>query len=192
MPRKKQSEKEETLADWAKKGLEIIVKLSKSQLISDKLQAYNILLFVVIATVNLTYFLGGSLMSGFSLAIISAFCFGISLACVIVYGPLVSIVANLSGNKIAPLRLGITTLFISLTFGFAGLTFNTDLLGKISLGLMGLQLLLIPLGSLFVSETSIADKETKPLQIWDTLGKISSVTGIVGFIIDLVLILIRA
>jgi hypothetical protein len=131
-------------------------------------------------------------MNGFSLAVVAVVCFVLSLIGVLGYGPLISIVSNISGNKIGPLRLGIMMLFISLTFGVAGLTFNNDFLGKLSLGLMGLQIILIPISSLFVSETSIVDRETKPLQIWDTLGRISSITGIIGFIIDIVLILKKA
>lgn len=130
MPRKKQ-DKEKTLGDYVREGLEIITQLSKSPLITDRLKVFNILLFVVIATVNLTSFLGGSLMSGLSLAFIGAFCFALSLACIIVYAPLINAVANISGSKVAPLRLGITILFISLTFGIAGLTFNIDLFGAV-------------------------------------------------------------
>lgn len=192
MPEKKESEKEPSLADLAKKGLDKIVKLSQSQMISEKLQSINILLFVLIATVYLTLFLGGSTMNGFVLAFIGAICFVFSLIGVLGYGPLLSVVVNASTNKIETLRVGITILFISLTIGVAALVFNDKFLGNLSLGLLGLQIVIMLMSSLFVPKTSIADREIKPSQIWDTLGKISSITGIIGFIIDIVLILIKA
>lgn len=161
-------------------------------MISEKLQSINILLFVFVATVYLTLFLGGSTMNGFVLAFIGAVCFVFSLIGVLGYSPLLSVVVNASTNKIETLRVGITILFISLTIGVAALVFNNTFLGNLSLDLLGLQLVIMLMSSLFVPKTSIVDREIEPSQIWDALGKISSITGIIGFIIDIVLILIKA
>ena len=191
MPRKKQSEKEPTLADLAKKGLDRIVKLSQSQTISEKLQSINIVLFVLVVTVYLTLFLGGSTMNGLVLAFVGAICFVFSLIGVLGYEPILSVVVNASTNKIESLRVGITILFISLTIGVAALVFNNAFLGHLSLGLLGLQLVVMLMSSLFVPKTSIIDREIEPSQIWDALGKISAITGIIGFIVDIVLILIK-
>jgi len=188
MPRKK----EPSLADLAKKGLERIVNLSKSQMISEKLQSINILLFVLIMTVYLTLFLGGSTMNGLVLAFVGAICFVFSLIGVLGYEPLLSVVVNASTNKIETLRVGITILFISLTIGVAALVFNDKFLGNLSIGLLGLQIVIMLMSSLFIPKTSIADREIEPSQIWDALGKISSITGIISFIIEIVLILIKA
>lgn len=192
MPRKKETEKEPSLADLAKKGLERIVELSQSQMISEKLQSVNILLFVLIATVYLTLFLGGSTMNGLVLAFIGAFCFVLSLIGVLGYGPLLLVVVNASTNRIATLRVGITILFISLTIGVSALVFNNTFLGNLSLGLLGLQIVIMLTSSLFIPKTSIEDREIEPSQIWDALGKVSSITGIAGFVIDIILILIKA
>jgi hypothetical protein len=192
MPRKKETEKEPSLTDLAKKGLERIVELSQSQIISEKLQSVNILLFVLIATLYLTLFLGGSTMNGLVLAFIGVFCFVISLIGVLGYGPLLSAIVNVSTNKIEALRVGITILFISLTIGVAALVFDNKFLGNLSLGLLGLQIVIMLISSLFIPKTSIEDREIEPSQIWDALGKISSITGIIGFIVDIALILIKA
>jgi hypothetical protein len=140
MPKKKQAEKEESMANLAKNGLKFITELAKSDKISHRLQAFNILIFVLISTINLTHFLGGWTTSTFIFGVIGVVCFILSLVCVLGYGPLVGIVTNISGNKVESLRLGITILFISLTFSVAGLTFNNSFLANLSLGLLGLQL----------------------------------------------------
>jgi len=143
MPRKNESD-EVSLGELAKRGLDRIVKLSQSQLISEKLQSLNILLVVFILTVVTTHFLIGSTTSGLTLAIFLVVSFLFALIISLVYGPVLSIVSNVSSNKVESLRVGITMLFISLTLGVAALTFNNELLAKLSLGLIGLQLIIIP------------------------------------------------
>jgi hypothetical protein len=190
MPRRKQSEKEPSLTDLAKKGLERIVELSQSQLISEKLQSINILLFVMVATVCLTYFLGGSTMNGFVLAFVGGFCFILSLIGVLGYAPLLSIPVNASPNKIETLRIGITMLFISLPLSVAALVFNINFLASLSLGLIGLQLLIMLVSCLFVPKIAIEDEEIEPSQIWTALGRISSIVGIINFAVDIALIVL--
>jgi hypothetical protein len=187
MPRKTKTE-EPSIADYAKKGLERIVELSKSQLISEKLQSINILLFVMVATVCFTYYLGGSTMNGIVLAFVGAICFIFSLVAVLGYGPILSIIINVSPNKIETLRVGITTLFIALPIGVAALVFDINFLATLSLGLIGLQLLLMLVSCLFVPKISIEDEEIKPSQIWTALGRVSSLVGIINFVVDIALI----
>ena len=97
MPRKKKTEP--SLADYAKKGLERIVELSQSQLISEKLQSINNLLFVMVATVCFTYYLGGSTMNGLVLAFVGAVCFVFSLIGVLGYVYIASACDKLSSNS---------------------------------------------------------------------------------------------
>jgi len=182
--RKKQAE-EVNLVDLAKAGLDRIVKLSQSQLISEKLQSLNILWFVFILTAYITHALGGSSTTGLSLLVIIVISFLFSLIASLGYGPILSIVSNVATNKIEGLRIGMMMLFVSLTLGVAALV-----LGNLSLGLIGIQLVIIPLGSFLVPRISIIDEEVDPRQVWTALGRISSVIGIINFIIDIVLILV--
>jgi len=182
--RKKQAE-EVNLVDLAKAGLDRIVKLSQSQLISEKLQSLNILWFVFILTAYITHALGGSSTTGLSLLVIIVISFLFSLIASLGYGPILSIVSNVATNKIEGLRIGMMMLFVSLTLGVAALV-----LGNLSLGLIGIQLVIIPLGSFLVPRISIIDEEVDPSQVWTALGRISSVIGIINFIIDIVLILV--
>ena len=191
MPNKKESEKEISLSDLAKKGLDRIVELSQSQLISEKLQSMNILLFVFIATVIATYFLVGPSANGLTLTIflIVSFIFGLIIS--LGYEPILSVVTNFSSNKIEGLRTGIMILFISLTLGIAALTFRIGLLITLSGVLILVQLLVIAIGGVLFPKISIKDREIKPSQIWLALDRISAITGIICFGIDVILILLR-
>ena len=190
MPNKKESEKEISLSDLAKKGLDRIVELSQSQLISEKLQSMNILLFVFIATVIATYFLVGPSANGLTLTIflIVSFIFGLIIS--LGYEPILSVVTNFSSNKIEGLRTGIMILFISLTLGIAALTFRIGLLITLSGVLILVQLLVIAIGGVLFPKISIKDREIKPSQIWLALDRISAITGIICFGIDVILILL--
>lgn len=189
MPRKKESE-EVSIADLAKAGLNRIVKLSQSQLISEKLQSLNILWFVFILTAYITHALGGSSTTNLSLLMIIVISFLFALIASLGYGPILSIVSNVATSKIEGLRIGMIILFVSLTLAVAALVLDIWFLGNLSLGLIGLQLVIMPLGSFLVPRISIKDHEVDPSQVWTALGKISSVIGIINFIIDIVLILI--
>lgn len=184
--------KEPSLLDYAKRGLDSIGELSKSQKTSEKLQSVDNLLFVLIATVYLSFFLGGSTMNGLSLAVIGVGCLIVSFIAVNGYVELLSIVVNVSPNKIETLRIGITMLFISLAIGVAALVFDNSFLGNLSLGLLGLQLVVMLTSGFFLPRTPVEDKEIERNQVWDALGKISSITGIISLIIDVVLPLIKA
>lgn len=192
MPRKKESEKEINLGELAKKGLDRIVELSQSQLISEKLQSMNILLFVFVATVIATYFLAGPSANGltFTVFLIASFILGLIIS--LGYGPILSIVTNFSSNKIEGLRTGITILFISLTFGIAALTFRIEGLIAISGVLILVQLLVIAIGGVLFPKISIKDREVKPTQIWLTLDRIAIITGIISFVIDVALFLLKS
>jgi hypothetical protein len=189
VPRKKESE-EVSIEDLAKAGLDRIVKLSQSQLISEKLQSLNILWFVFILTAYITHALGGSSTTSLSLLVIIVISFLFALIASLGYGPILSIVSNVTTSKIEGLRVGMIILFVSLTLGVAALVLDIWFLGNLSLGLIGLQLVIIPLGSFLVPRISIRDEEVDPSQVWTALGRISSVIGIINFIIDIVLILI--
>jgi len=189
MPRKKSDEI--NLGELAKKGLDKILRLSQSQLISEKLQSLNILLVVFILTVIITHFLIGSTTNGLTLGIflVVSFIFGLIIS--LGYAPILSIVTNVSSNKIESLRIGIIILFICLTLGVAALSFNSQLIAMTSLGLVGLQIVIIPISSLLIPKISTEDKKVDLSQLWIALGKLSSIAGLISFAVDLILILMK-
>lgn len=131
MARKEKSDEEVSLEQLAKMALERIVKLSQSQIMSEKLQSLNILLFVFILTLSITYYLGGASTAELSLLFIGAISFVFALVVSLAYGPVLSIVSNVPTNKIESLRIAITLLFIALTLGVAALTFDVRLLANL-------------------------------------------------------------
>lgn len=191
MGKRGKSEEEVDLAELAKRALDRIVKLSQSQIISEKLQSLNVLLFVFILTVITTYYLGGVTTKDLSLLVLFAISFVLALLVSLVYGSILSVVSNVSSNKIQSLRIAINMLFIALTLGVAALTFDVKLLANVSLGLTGLQILIIPLSSFLLPTISVKDKKLEPSQLWTALGRIASIIGIVSFIIDMLLLLLK-
>jgi len=139
----------------------------------------------------MTHFLIGSSTDGLAIAIFLVGSFLFALIASLVYGPVLSIVSNVSSDNVESLRVGITILFISLTFGVAALTLNNGLLAKLTLGLIGLQLIIIPISSLLVPRISTKDKEVDLSQLWTALGKLSSIVGLISFAVDVVLILMK-
>jgi len=191
MTKKEKSDEEISLAELAKRALEGIVNLSQSQVISEKLQSLNIILFVFILTLSITYYLGGASTTELSLLFIGALSFVFALVVSLGYAPILSVFSNVSTNKIESLRIGITILFIALTLGVAALTFDVKLLANLSLGLIGLQLIIIPLSGFLLPRISVEDKKIEFNQIWIALGKISVIVGIISFIMDVALLLLK-
>ena len=191
MAKKEKTDEEVDLAQLAKMALERIVRLSQSQIMSEKLQSLNILLFVFILTLSITYYLGGASTAELSLLFIGAISFVFALVVSLAYGPVLSIVSNVSTNKIESLRIAITLLFIALTLGVAALTFDVRLLANLSLGLTGLQLIIIPLSGFLLPRISVEDKKIEFSQLWIALGRVAAIVGIISFIMDIALLLLK-
>jgi hypothetical protein len=88
-------------------------------------------------------------------------------------------------------------MFIALTTAILGFVFDIYLMSVLALGLVGIHLIIIPLGGLFFSKEVVDDKNMmkrsqimKPGQIWSALGKIAIIVGIVNFVINLIIIVI--
>jgi len=181
-----------SLADLAVKGFSKIQKLSKSSLISEKLSAINMLLFLSILGIMISFFLSAHSADMFVFLVILAISLIFSSISLLLYGPVLEIIVNLSRDKIEGLRFSIIILFIDLTIVIAGLLFSNEFIIKIAGVILGLQLLFIILVSFIsITKKSIPDRRVEPSKIWDALGKISIITGIISFIIDIILILIN-
>ena len=191
MARKEKSDEEVSLAQLAKMALEDIVNLSQSQIISKKLQSLNILLFVFILTLSITYYLGGPSTTGLSFLFIVGFSCVIALVVSHGYRRILFIVSNISTNKIESLRIATAILFIALTLGVAALTFDVELLVNLSLGLTALQLIILPMSGSLLPRISVEDKEIEFSQLWIALGRISAIVGIISFIMDIALFLLK-
>lgn len=175
----------------AKQGLDRIVKLSQSQKISEKLQSFNILLVTVVFAFIITHFLIGSTGNGLTIGIFFIGSFIVALIISLGYGPVLSIVSNVCSNNVESLRASIMILFIALSLAIAALTLNLELLAIISLALIGLQLLTISLGGIILPKKSTEDKKVNANQLWNAIGRLSSIVGIISFAIDIILLILR-
>ena len=117
---------------------------------------------------------------------IVSFIFGLIIS--IGYGPVLAIVTNFASNKIEGLRASLVILCVSLTMAIAALAFRFDILITLSGVLILVQLLVVTIGGILLPKISITDKEIEPNQFWVALDRISIITGIVSFIIDIVLL----
>jgi hypothetical protein len=181
-----------SIADLAVRGFSEIQKLSKSSLVSEKLSAINMLLFLFILGICISFYLSNYSSDMIVFIIIFVLSLILSSISLLLYSPVLGVVVSLSQNKIEGLRISIIILFIDLTLAFAGLLFKSDFLIKVSLGIIGLQFILIVLASFItLPKGSIQDKKIEPSQIWGALGRISIISGILSFIIDIILILIK-
>ena len=151
----------------------------------------NILLFVFIIAAIATYFLVVPPASEivFGVFLIVSFIFGLIIS--IGYAPVLAIVTNFASKKIEGLRFALIILFISLTFAIAALTFRIGFLITLSGVLILVQLLVVAIGGVFLPKISIKDREIEPNQIWLALDRISIITGITSFAIDIILIVLK-
>ncbi len=190
MPKK--SYEEGSIADLASQGFSKIQKLSKSSLITEKLSAINMILYLLILGIGITFYLTNNSSDVLALMIIFALSLLFSSISLLIYGPILEVVVNLSKNKVEGLRISIIILFIDLTLAIAALLYRNELLIKIALGLIGIQLIISIIGSFIsIPNGPIEDKKIKPSQIWNSLGKISIIVGLISFIIDIIMILLK-
>lgn len=184
--------KEGSIADLAAQGFSKIQKLSKSSLITEKLSAINMILYLLILGIGITFYLSNYSSDIFVLMVIFALSLLFSSISLLIYAPILEVVVNLSKNKVEGLRISITILFIDLTLAIAAFLFRNELLIKTALGLIGLQLIVSIIGSFIsIPNGPIKDKKVESSQIWNSLGKISIIVGIISFIIDIIMILVR-
>ena len=184
-----------SIAHLAMQGFSKIQKLSKSSLITEKLSAINMILYMMILGITLTFYLTDHSMDTMSLVVMFVFSLMLSAISLLLYGPLLEVIVNLSKNKIEGLRISITILFVDLTIAIAAFTFRNEFLMKTALALLGFQLiiqLIVGIIGLIIPfpAATIKDKKVDPSQIWDYLGKLSTIIAIISFMIDISMILL--
>lgn len=181
----------DSIADLAAKGFSKIKKLSESSLISEKLSAINMLLFLLILGIIISFFFG-SRSNMLVFLVVFALSLLLSSISLLGYGPILEVVVSLSRDKIEGLRFSIVILFIDLTIAIAGFVFLNELIITIAASILGLQLILIIIASyISLTKKPTPDIRVEPSKVWDALGKISKITGVIGFIINIILIIVK-
>jgi len=187
---KKDNENDISIIILAKKGFSKITKLSGSSLISEKLSAINMLLFLLILGIIISFFWNSNTKDMLTFLIIFSISLLLSSMSLLLYVPVLEVIVNLSRDKIQGLRFSINILFIDLTIAIAGLLFSNELIIMIAGGILGLQLLFILVMSyISITKESIPDIKVDSSKVWSILDKISITVGIISFIIDIILII---
>jgi hypothetical protein len=174
-----------SLAELVVRGFEKIKQLSESQQISQKLQSFDMLLFVFIATFIISQVWYNSILNPeqFVLLVVLVISLLFGFISNIIYAPILETVCNFASNKIKSLRVGINFMFVALATAFLGFVFNIFILSASALGLVALHLIIIPLGGPLFSKDILEDKEIKPGQIWGAIGKVADIVGIITFLV---------
>lgn len=183
---------EESGFDMANRALSRINKLSKSALISEKLLGLNILMFVVLFALILSFFLKNPTDDIFSInyIVLLLICFIISLIVSLGYAPIIDSISNFSKNKIEPLRISIMFLFADLPIVMAGIVYNVDLAIKLGIFILFGQAIIVLFGSFIkLKEEPTKDTKVKSDELWGVLGKIDTIVGILGFFITIAILI---
>lgn len=177
-------------AHLADLGLDRIKKLSESRKISDKLIAFNSILFVLILGLDISYWLGGDPKEPISFVVILLLSIIFALIISLGYEPILNVISNLTKDKVESLRIGATILFTDLSIALIGVLFRIELLVNISAIIIIFQLFIILLGALidFSKGVKIEDKNVKPNQLREVLGDLASTITLINFIIWLITI----
>jgi len=172
-------------------GFSKIKKLSEGGLISDKLLGLNVLVFVIIMSIDISFWIGGNSEVS-SLGYLIGFLVSILFALIvsIVYSPVLELISNFTNKDISALRLGLIVLFIDMPISIAAAVYKSDFLIKISLGLIAFQVILILFGAFIrFSKESAQDRSIKTKDIWLILDKASAICGVLSFILSIILLI---
>ena len=180
-----------SIMDFAVQGFSNIKKLSESALISEKLLGLNTLMFVLIMSFSLSsWYAPASGIFTLDYLLIFLLFFAISLGISLIYSPILSLVANFSSNKVASLRVGLMVMFLDLPISVAGLLYGIEILTKIALGIIGLQIVLILFGAVIrYSKDPTPDIEVEPSDMWKVINKVAAICGILSFVVTILLII---
>ncbi len=173
-------------------SLDKIKKLSESDLVSEKLLAFNTILFVLSAGIIISHLWinGDNLLSltGFLVVLVSL-C--VSFIVSILYTKLLEVLVNLQVDKIGSLRVSSIVLLIGLPVASAGLFFNELLLTKIAIGIIVLQFMALLLGTLIsFSREKIPDKKVEARSFREVIGDFAGILTIINFPLNIILFVI--
>ncbi len=191
MNKKRKPSKEVSLASLADDALNDIKKLSESQNISDKLIAFNLVLFILILGLDISYWLKANINEPLAFSFLLFFSMVLSSIGSIGYNRILSIISNLTTNKIEALRIGVAIMFINLSLAITGTLFQNQFIVNSSASIIVVQIIVILILGFINFQAPTTDRIVKPSQLRETLGDLASIISILSFIIDLGMIVFR-
>jgi len=166
-----------------------IKPLTESQLISDKLLAFHIIIFTLISGTAITHlWLNGDSVFSLGGLLVLLISFVISFIVSNLYGKLMELLVNLVKNKINAIRISSFILLFGVPLAAGGLFFNLVMLTKIALGIIAIQLLFILISNLFNFSTSDVENQGKSTSSFkDAMGKTLFIITLIGFSLTVIL-----
>lgn len=168
-----------------------IKPLTESQLISDKLLAFHIIIFTMISGTVITHlWLSGDSFFSLGGLLILFISFVIAFIVSNLYGKLMELLVNLVINKINAIRISSVILLSGVPLAAGGLFFNFVVLTKIALGIIAIQLLFILFSNLFNFSTSdVKNKGSSTSSFKDAVGKTLFIIMLIEFGLSVILFL---
>lgn len=153
-------------------SLDTIRKLSGPSLISEKLLAFNIIVFILTMSLIITHlWIGGDELissTGLLVALVSLFA---SFFVSIPYAVFMEIMSGLQTDRISALRIGSTILLVGFSLASAGLFFNKMTITISAIIIIGIQIIPLLLGVFIgLCRGKVADREVNTGAIKEVLG----------------------
>lgn len=180
-----------SLLHYADIAFKDIKKLSKSQKISDKLIAFNLVLFILILGFDISYWLKANPNEPFGFVILLLISMIFSAIVSIAYGTILTLVSNLTTNKIYALRIGVVILFFDLSLALYGTLFNAQFIVNSSAFIIVGQIIIILILGFTNFSVPVKDKIVKTSQLKEILGTLASFATVLNCIISLITITIK-
>lgn len=192
MTKGKKGYEEGSLLHYAALSLDTIRKLSRSDLISQKLLALNILLAIVLGSLFITHlFVPDAVVFSLDFLIFFTLSLLLSFIAGIVYANILEILANAAKSRIGPLRLSVIMLLVAFPIAIGGLSFHVSVLIGIALGILVFQLFVILSGALIdFPALGAEDRKIESGRLRIVLGEVGSVTSIVGLVLTITLLVL--
>lgn len=192
MNKKKKLYEEGSLFHYAALSLDKIRKLSKSDVISEKLLGLNILLFILLTSLFITHlFVPNASILSLEFFMFFAFSLLISFIVGAVYANILEILANVARNRVGPLRLSVIILSVDLPIALAGTSFHVPLLISIAFGILMFQLFVILFGALVdFPALGSNDQRVKSNRLRIILGDVGSIASIISLVVAVIMIML--
>ncbi len=181
-----------SMIDLANLAIKKIVLLGKSEKLSHKLAAFNLILFLIALGLNLSYWIFGWQKDNFMLIVSLSISLIFSAIITLIYLQLIIVLLGIITKKISGFRASISVLMFALTSSLVGTLFKKEIFFTISGVLLLVQALALLLFEyLNLSKTQIEDKPVKQIIFWQWLGNVANLITICNFLIWVILFIIK-
>lgn len=185
-------EENTSIASLANLAIEEIEVLAKNKKLSHKLAAFNLILFLVVLGLDLSYWVFGwsndNLM--FIGSVIISFLF--SAIVTLFYSRGIKLLLRMICHKVTGFRASIPILMTALTFSLFGLLFKSEVFINLSGVLLITQaVVILVFGSFELYNLKVEDKPITQVNPRQWLGDIANIITIINFLASIIIVFIK-